>query len=61
MQRINKVNLNSENFSFFSPPKPEEELSQKITIFNSGRVVFSAENSTREVRHIEKQDRKSVV
>lgn len=55
MQRINKVNLNSENFSFFSPPKPEEELSQKITIFNSGRVVFSAENSTREVRHIEKQ------
>lgn len=55
MQRINKINLISENFSFFSPPKPGEELSQEITIYDNGRVVFSAENSTGESRHVEKQ------
>ena len=55
MQDITKIQLDSENFSFFSPPKRGEEVGQVLTIFADGRVDFSAGTSTEEVRHIEKQ------
>lgn len=55
MQDITKIQLDPENFSFFSPPKQGEEVGQVLTIFADGRVVFSAEDGIGEVRHIEKQ------